>query len=119
MILNQDESAMRAPLMAKLVCKRCHLVYKMIAIEGLLGPMQCKVQGVCKNCKVINILYWVRFLTEFYVSVFSVAIVATNLDGMVKKLFVTNVAIDKARETASGERGRRKSCFVGMCVWPA
>ena len=51
---SQDPERRRAPLVQKFVCKKCHLAYETVPLEGLLGPMECKVVGICENCKVAH-----------------------------------------------------------------
>jgi len=43
-----------APLVQKFVCKKCHLAYDTEPVEGLRGPMECKVTGICDNCKPLT-----------------------------------------------------------------
>jgi len=50
----KDPIRRRAPLVQKFVCKRCHLAYDTEPVEGLRGPMECKVTGICGNCKPLT-----------------------------------------------------------------
>lgn len=49
-----DPTQTRVPLVRKCVCKKCHLVYDTVPIVGLSGPMECKVLGLCNNCKPLS-----------------------------------------------------------------
>lgn len=49
-----DPLRRKAPLVQKFVCKKCHLAYDTVPLEGLVGPMECKVTGICDNCKPLT-----------------------------------------------------------------